>query len=260
MNKKLLSFLCVSLISAFVIFALMPDFYTPDNILPQKIMETNRIVVDDEMVMEKVDGIWSSSENEFYPLDNEAVIGMLENFEKASIYAKKVSSINKGNYKLVLENDTNKKIELYFHKQGTKIEGANLLFDDKKFYFPITMEIPAQPYQWFSQPLFPFEDNIITKISGVEKDRFSFSDLTFLQATRQDDFSDWDNKKIDITLDNGIVLNIILYTNNGSYWLSVKMKTTIMPTIAAKEYINDNKELYDGWFFEIPQPVGNKLF
>lgn len=260
MNKKLFSFFCISLILAFIVFCLTPDFYTPDNTLPQKISQTERIIIDDEMTMEKTNGVWNSLENEGYPLDNDAVIKMLEYFEKASVYAKKHNSSNTGNYKIVLKNANDEETELFFHKKDQKINGAVAVVDKQTYYFPAELSIPSQPYQWFSQPLLPFESSSISKISGIEKEKFDFADLLFFQATRQNDFSDWTNKQIDITLDSGIVLKLTLYTKNGSYWLSAQMKNTIMPTKEAKEFINNNKELYDGWFFEIPQPIGNGLF
>ncbi|MBO7556556.1 MAG: hypothetical protein J6T72_04095 [Alphaproteobacteria bacterium] len=260
MSKKLFSFFCISLILAFTIFCLMPDFYTPDNTLPQTIAKTNRIIIDGEIIMEKTNGIWNSPENEGYPLDNDAIIKMLEHFEKASVYAKKYNSANKGNFKIVLQNENNEKTELYFHKNGQEINGTIAVINKQTYHFSDKLSIPAQPYQWFSQPLFPFENREITKISGIEKDKFDFADLLFFQATRQNEFSDWPSKQIDITLENGIVLKLTLYTQNGSYWLSAQMKNTIMPTKDAKEYTNNNKELYEGWFFEIPQPIGNELF
>ncbi len=258
MNKKVFFILAFWIIVASLsVFLFTPSLYSPDNPLPEQISRTDKIILDSENSIVKSNGIWSSPENDFYPVNNELVENILSQLKQASVYAAKRSANTKDNLKIVLEDSTHQTLELFIRPEKEEITA---LYNKKYYTFAGKINIPLQPYQWFSQPLLPFSDSIIQSIDGVSKDKFSFDKLTFLQATKENYFTDWEQKQISIRTTDGIKFYITLYTQNRSYWMSVKMNTTIMPTKQTKEFINNNDFLYDGWFFEISQPVGNELF
>ena len=88
----------------------------------------------------------------------------------------------------------------------------------------------------------------------------AFSELFFYQAVHNNDFEDWDNKKIKIIMNNGIIAELTIYAQGHSYWMSVNLTTTALPSIEADEFVKNNGFLYEGWYFEIPQPEGSRLF
>ncbi|MBP5399280.1 MAG: hypothetical protein J6Y53_02550 [Alphaproteobacteria bacterium] len=258
MNKKVFFILAFWIIVASLsVFLFTPDLYSPDNPLPEQISRTNKIILDSENSIIKSNGIWNSPENDFYPVNNELVENILSQLKQASVYAAKRKINVNDSIKITLEDGINQKLELFIRPEKEEIIA---LYKKQYYTFSGKINIPLQPYQWFTQPLFPLSDSLIQTIEGVEKDKFSFSDLTFLQATKENYFADWDQKQIYIKTTDGMKLYITLYTQNRSYWLSAKMDTTIMPTKDTKYFIDDNNFLYDGWFFEIPQPIGSKLF
>jgi len=245
------------IVASMAVFLLTPSIYSPNNPLPEQISRTTKIILDKENSIEKINGVWSSLENDFYPVNNELVENILAKLRQASIYASKTHFSNSDALKIVLEDITKQKLELFI-LPGKK--DITALYNKKYYSFSGEINIPSQPYQWFNQPLFAIPDSSIISVKGIDKDKFSFAKLTFLQATKENYFDDWQQKEISIKTEDGITLSITIYTQNHSYWISAKLGTTIMPTIEAKDHINNNQFLYDGWFFEIPQPIGNELF
>lgn len=67
-------------------------------------------------------------------------------------------------------------------------------------------------------------------------------------------------KNIKITTFFGLVFDINLYyQDNNKIWCSIKLSTTSLPLSVVNDYINDNKFLYDDWFFEISSDQGHIL-
>ena len=63
-----------------------------------------------------------------------------------------------------------------------------------------------------------------------------------------------------ITTFFGLVFDINLYyQDNNKVWCSIKLSTTSLPLSVVNDYINDNKFLYDDWFFEISSDQGHIL-
>ena len=258
MRKNIFYILAFWIIMAsLAVFLLTPNVYSPNNPLPEQISRTTKIILDKENSIEKINGIWSSVENDLYPVDNELVENLLTNLRQASVHASKSRLSPSDRLKITLEDTTQQAVELFISPQKSNIIA---LYNQKYYSFSGEIKIPSQPYQWFAQPLLPIPDNLITSIKGVDKDKFSFAKLTFLQATKENDFGDWPQKEISIKTEDGITIVLTIYTKNHSYWLSARLGTTIMPTIEAKKHLNDNQFLYNGWYFELPQPIGNELF
>ena len=103
-------------------------------------------------------------------------------------------------------------------------------------------------------------EKICLKVARKTNQDFSFDDLIFYQVTQKNDFEDWASKNIRIEMRNGIIIRLTVLTRNHSYWVNVALDTSVMPTVEAYEFVKNNGFLYDGWYFELPQPVGSRLF
>ena len=67
-------------------------------------------------------------------------------------------------------------------------------------------------------------------------------------------------KNIKVTTFLGLVFDFDLYySGSDEVWCKIKLSTTSLPKTIINDYINDNKFLYDGWYFEISPEQGHIL-
>lgn len=261
MNKKLLyttfGLVAVGAISVAGLFT-VPKFYAGEQKLPEVLMKTTSFTVDNSMNIERKNGVWSSKDDDFYPVDNQVVDILMGALSQATLSAKTCAEEPSGEPKLVMHGK--KDILLYHDENDAENAGVSVLYNDKCHWLAGDFSIPSQPYLWFTQPLLPFSNQDIDEIYGADPDNFAFSELFFYQAARSDDFFEWDSRKIKIVLQNGIVADLTIYNQGHSYWMSVNLGLTVMPTVEADEFVKNNGFLYEGWYFEIPQPEGSRLF
>lgn len=62
-----------------------------------------------------------------------------------------------------------------------------------------------------------------------------------------------------VTVD-GIKVIFGVYKYKENYRLTVSLKTTIMPTEKAAEFVKQNGFRYDGWYFVLSRRDGSRLF
>ena len=263
MNKKLLVlsvFLSIAAVLSVVLLLQAPKFYSAELSLPPYIENVQKIIINRGMTIVYKNGVWCSYDDYFYPVDNQLVDSLLSDLQKAALYAEEYDGDVDGKDELVMVSSAGNKVKLFFDEDKNYTQKIVTVFRGKKLALKGDFIIPSQPYQWFMQPLLAFRNTDIEKISGVAKDVFSFDDLMFYQVTKTDDFETWEPREITVVLKNGLIVDLIIYAKGHSYWVSVKFDTTVMPTLDVEEYIKNNGSLYDGWFFELPQPVGSRLF
>lgn len=86
--------------------------------------------------------------------------------------------------------------------------------------------------------------------------------LWFLTATdikHSVNFNISEYKKIrtyEIYLFNGIVYKLNLYTNDNEYWINIRLDKNKLIEKKAIEWINENKSLFEGWFFKLSNEKG----
>lgn len=66
-------------------------------------------------------------------------------------------------------------------------------------------------------------------------------------------------KSIELTDLNGVIYRINLFYNNRDYWLNIKLDRERLITDDALFIINENKMLYEGWFFKINPEIGESI-
>ena len=262
MNKKLMKIVLVLIlvgISFFLAFFYVPKSYKHTLNLPEAILSANELFYNNSLNLRKNDGIWVSTADDNYPVDNDLVEVLLKELYQAAIKAKKYDEDVWGNDEIIIKTE-NDEVKLYFDELSGQTQEILAVINDDKYLLNGQFVVPSQPFEWFLQPLLPFENEDISEIYGIDPSKFSFSDIVFYQATKSNDFIEWDNREIKVITNNGIVLTFTIYAMGHSYWMGVDVATTVMPTIAADEFIKNNNFLYKDWFFELPQPIGSKLF
>ena len=261
MNKKIavISFiLLISAVAAIAGLKAVSRSYASKSELFEDLKNVTELNVGNSMTIVRHNGVWSSQDDDLYPVDNAKVENLLEQLRQAALIPSSCEDEPSGTPDIVLKSSA--EIKLFYPDGENPDEQTVVVSDGRCVLLTGNFDIPAQPYQWFVQPLFPFSDDDIEEIYGAEPGYFSFSDLVFYQAAHEGDFTDWDQKKITVITTGGIIFEITLYARGHSYWASVVLKETPMPTVEAAAYIKNNGFLYDGWYFELPQPEGSRLF
>lgn len=263
MNKKLaVAIVLLLILSGVAIYIMrkMPSFYSEEMMLPTLFANIEAFRVNDGLTIVRKDGIWCSQDDDYYPVNNVMVDDFIVALQNAALHVEQNSNVIEGNNKIELLLSGGDKISLFFDGDNGRTDRFMVLSNNKSDMLRGDFVVPVQPYQWFVQPLIKFNDSDIEEISGVEPHDFSFRDLIFYQVTQKNDFEAWASKNIRIEMRNGIIIKFTILTKNHSYWLNMVLDTSVMPTVDAFDFVKNNGFLYDGWFFELPQPVGSRLF
>ncbi len=263
MNRKLLwAVILLLALGGVAIFAmrLLPSFYKEEMKLSVMLEDVKSFVVNDGMTVVYKDGIWCSQDDDYYPVNNVTVDDFFKTLKNAALHADR--SVRAGGEKnqitLLLNNGD--KINLWFDDENGRTDKVAAVYENESKLLYGDFVLPSQPYQWFAQPLINLDDDEIEEISGVDPHDFSFKDLIFYQVAQKADFADWMSKEIKVVLKNGVVINATIFAQGHSYWVRLNLDTSIMPTAEAYEFVKNNGFLYDGWYFELPQPIGSRLF
>lgn len=109
--------------------------------------------------------------------------------------------------------------------------------------------------------LFYNEKGIATNISVLTD---ILSRLLAVDAITEDDFvknikNNVKKKNIKISTFVGLVFDLEIYSADKKVWCKINLSTTSLPMKVVNDYINDNRFLYDGWYFEISSEQGHIL-
>lgn len=134
--------------------------------------------------------------------------------------------------------------------------------DNKNYLLNKNIMLPITSDEYYIQPLLPLADKQIEKQVGVNGDKDIFYSIRYLGAVKSipDSSADSQYKNFALISSDGIKFVCGLYKNKEQYWMTVNLKTTIMPTIEADKYVKTNGFRYDGWYFMISTEEGNRLW
>ena len=109
--------------------------------------------------------------------------------------------------------------------------------------------------------LFYDEKGMVTNIDVLTD---VLSGLFVVNAVKNEQFEtiksdDMKFKNIKFTTFFGLVLDLDLYSNDKKVWCKIKLSTTTLPMTVVNDYINDNKFLYEDWYFEVSPSQGHIL-
>lgn len=68
------------------------------------------------------------------------------------------------------------------------------------------------------------------------------------------------HKRYEITLFNGLIYIIQVYSDGQEYWLSVHLNKEKLIGGDVSNFLKENNMFYDGWYFKINNTVGEQLF
>lgn len=150
-------------------------------------------------------------------------------------------------------------------------------------------DLPAKVYAWLQQPLIMLNIDGVEALSITSSDKEqsiqknensrefynaagervnpyplleAFTSLIFHDVKTDKETSEIDGRNqrvISITLESGLIHNILAFEKNGDYWIKIKNSTSTLPTKAASDYIKGSNFLFDGWVFQLAPQVGKLL-
>ena len=165
---------------------------------------------------------------------------------------------------------------------------------DRSYLVSHALKLPEYRYNWLQQPLISIDkgqvqDIIIDKgkkelVIGRDFPTYPFwiiegSKLTnkaspedLLQQLEKINFIDVKSvqnfdestgegvKRFQVTTFNGLIAEFTLIKKDKGYWLKQKLTTTSLPTQAVKDYIENNEELSNYWYFRLSSYTGSKMW
>lgn len=153
-----------------------------------------------------------------------------------------------------------------------KVSGSDKIYEMTQMYdFPQSCDI------WLKQPLVALQQKDISSVDtcenvfsrdddeedfavqpdeknyldGLFKELSNFKFITALPASDNNEFSSINELRIETF--GGLIIKISLMQKDGKYYVSVTPDTTVVPLAGLREYVENNKVLYDGWLFEISE-------
>lgn len=169
-------------------------------------------------------------------------------------------------------------------KDGNKYYYALLNNDGFLYQLNSNFELSSHVMDWVQMPLFAFN---VSHVKRIKTDDFEvyrrFDSENFKDVNSSEEYSHLqkfiDNfwylsaaeikqathfdiekfsklKHFSITLFNGIIYEINLYSLNGNYWISVHLSREGLISKSSLQQIKENGLLYDGWFFKIDPDKG----
>lgn len=239
---------------------------------------------DSEINLELVDGLWRVKEADGYY----ANYNLLKSFFSDIYNAKYNSKVTESgddffeNYRIITFKDKNGKY-IDSIMLGKKDAKHIYTFAKKEDVFLIdgTYNLPMGLVSWIQNPVFSFEEENVMSMKLIDSEgkpseiafvetKINFRDYTFKPyfeaVLSEKNFTKSETqisgvKHFILTSYEGLIAEFkVFHKENDEYWASIKIDTTTMPTLRVSEYVDNNKLLYEGWYFKIPAEVGDVIF
>lgn len=149
--------------------------------------------------------------------------------------------------------------------------------DDNIYEISGDFDFPHKGGEWLQQPIFAIDNEYIKEIKVAERtyeksdDETSFnvisiedkfflsnilwqlSDFRAEHAKRIENLNLKPDFDVDVVLYVGMIYKLSFSTYNDKHYVTISMSITGMPLRGIKEFIEQNKSLYEGWAFEISE-------
>ena len=149
MNKKLIKIMLVLIfvgIASFLAFFYVPKSYKPTLKLPEAILSANELFYNNSLSLSKKDGVWVSTADDDYPVDNDLVEVLLKELHQASLNAKEYNEDVWGNDEIVIKTPTSDEIKLYFDELSGQTQEILVVINDDKYLLNGQFVVPSQPF------------------------------------------------------------------------------------------------------------------
>ncbi len=260
-------------------------------------LSTIQIISDKNTItLDKSDGLWLLREADSY-YANYQNMNALEDFIKTSKILraenltpdeeKKYFSQNGRTIKLYSATGAElAEIVLSTLKAGNDISYAKIKGLNGTYVIENKINFPTDIALWLQQPLLNLQPDMIKNIR-INSETFTRENkndvyltqnnlpynankitkplelLLFTKVLSAQNFDDAkypEQKEIELTTFDGLVINLTLYKGENDYWLKQKISTTTLPTTAVSDYVKNNAFLYDYWYFKLSQSTGVGLW
>ncbi len=135
--------------------------------------------------------------------------------------------------------------------------------EGKEYLVSENLLLPSDLSAYYLQPLLPLQNHQIEQVVGFMGDQVNLTALRY-QAARhtlpQSDDIVYDYRSFAVVTVDGLKLICGVYKHRDQYWMTVQLKTTIMPTAEADRYVKENSFRYDGWHFLLTGADGSRLY
>jgi len=264
---KLKIFLLFAISAVFFVFvAFRMQNFTPtepaigDLVFPST-NKVNKIVFRDktkEVVLIKEQGVWMLND---YPADSYFVeLFLSELGQSAFIFPREIDADSKPSREIHIElfEDTKNLLSFdlstFFAFSSSAGDLVNKLTINNKEYFADGIyHASADASYWYVQPLFPFYDEPIESIEGLE--HINLQDLRFLEVVKASTITPDEQREFTITMRNGIVINGVIYKVGEDYWLVPELSTAILIHRGIGDYVKKVSPLYEGWAFRLKSKI-----
>lgn len=213
----------------------------------------------EKIKLRKLDGSWLV--NGYYGR-NAAADEYANRLQRATILSFSDAAQPKPAVKVRLDGGARRRFS--FSVLPTEDPGRSVIgIDGKNYLVSENLMPPAAIADYYLQPLLPFAEHKIEQVIGLPRAAAEeLSSLPCLGASRRlpEAALDPEHKSFAAVTADGIKVIFGVYKYKENYRLTVSLKTTIMPTEKAAEFVKQNGFRYDGWYFVLSRRDGSRLF
>lgn len=261
------------------------------------ISDFTKIVIEtpeNQVSLQKDERLWRVAEADNYYASFSKMQSLLDNISSARLGRKVTTPATEIIWKsMTLFDEQDKKVKSVVIGKALNQDVYYIHHpEDKIIHFSTwKMELPDNLFSWTRQPLIDFDGKRIAKIeknnkivsrreegdgfyNNQKENRYLISedyfrvfeiltDLHYERVLSSQEFSPekYPHKQtLNLTTFDGLVTTIIVYTDQKEYWLQVKLSANRLPSTETKEYIEQNKPMYEDWWFKIDDTEGQALF
>lgn len=213
----------------------------------------------EKIKLRKLDGSWLV--NGYYGR-NAAVDEYANKLQRAAILSLSDAARPKPAVKVLLDDGARRRFS-FSVMPAEDPEQSVIGIDGKNYLVSENLMPPAAIADYYLQPLLPFAEHKIEQVIGLPRE--AAEELLLLPclgaSSRLPEAAlNPEHKSFAAVTADGIKVIFGVYKYKENYRLTVSLKTTIMPTEKAAEFVKQNGFRYDGWYFVLSNREGSRLF
>ncbi len=213
----------------------------------------------EKIKLRKKDGSWLV--NGYYG-SNAAVEEYLRKLQQAKIVSADVAMLPQPQTKLRLDGGAQKRFFL-MAAAAEKPDQSLVGIDGRNYLLSENVNPPTKISDYYVQPLLPFGEHKLEQVVGLPRE--AAEELLTLPCRGAfphlpKKVHNAEHKSFAAVTEDGIKIIFGIYKYQENYRLTVNLKTTIMPTESAAEFVRKNGFRYNGWFFVLSHRDGSRLF
>lgn len=210
------------------------------------------VVILGKTQLQKVHGVWWA---DGYYADSEKVEKFLELLQQ-TVYAELLPQ--NAACRVPLRLQAGRKEILNICLGQITADGARKAVVGEKT-FRLSRNIPLET-DWLLQSLQPLQQLLPEQSNLSDIEAWLNPKLRITGAATRLPSLPFQPKKLQITSFDGVSIDGTVYGYAGQYWMQLSLGLTVMPQSVAALFAQKNDLLYNGWYFELSAPEGDRLF